>query len=263
MYVLYYTVYIIFRNLSACGHNETPLPAPHSWDERVRMSCRHPHEIYVSHGEIPELNAGFMGKTWKHNEAQWSTMKHNETQWNTMKHNEAQWNTMKHNETLWNTMKHNETLWNTMKHNETSNTMTYRHVLMEDGTKHEQDPNIPWIPLLLPGVQQRYKPFKWGVNHGHTEQSRLQGQKVPEPSFVPLLCVLFHRWLSRRLSCQSPAMVFQEHTCAKSRHTQFQPPSINKPSTTGFHMVSSSQALMSPSAIWKNSASSSFLAGNW
>ena len=119
MYVLYYTVYIIFRNLSACGHNETPLPAPHSWDERVRMSCRHPHEIYVSHGEIPELNAGFMGKTWKHNEAQWSTMKHNETQWNTMKHNEAQWSTMKHNETLWNTMKHYETQWNTMKHYET------------------------------------------------------------------------------------------------------------------------------------------------
>lgn len=77
---MYYTVYIIFRNLSACGHNETPLPAPHSWDERVRMSCRHPHEIYVSHGEILEINAGFMAKkTWKHNETQWH-MKHNDIQ---------------------------------------------------------------------------------------------------------------------------------------------------------------------------------------
>jgi len=63
-----------------------------------------------------------------------------------------------------------------MKHNETSNTMTYRHVLMEDGTKHEQDPNIPWIPLLLPGVQQRYKPFKWGC-----EPRAHRAVKAPRP----------------------------------------------------------------------------------
>ena len=161
MYVLY------------CGHNEPPLPAPHSWDERVRMSCRHPpYEIC----RCP------IGKSPNSMQVLWQK-----------KHG----NTMKHYETLW-------------------NTMTYRHVLMEDGTKHEHLPKHPLDPSPFAGK-----------------------------------------------SAEIPAMVFQEHTCAKSRHTQFQPPSFNKPSTTGLHMVSSSQALMSPSAIWKNSASSSFLTGNW
>ena len=169
------------------------------WTQRNAIACAPllgwacPHVLSASPWNIcvpwgnPRTQCRFYGKkTWKHNEAQWSTMKHDETQWNTMKHNEAQWstmkhnetqwNTMKHNETLWNTMKHNETQWNTMKHNETSNTMTYRHVLMEDGTKHEQDPNIPWIPLLLPGVQQRYKPFKWGC-----EPRAHRAVKAPRP----------------------------------------------------------------------------------